>query len=65
MTDTQKEITDTYKGLAAGLAKGRRLAAVKLFCIECHGGNGREAKACEQRSCFLWPVRGNWTRDAK
>lgn len=61
-TDTQTEIEAKYPGMATRASNGSRLAAVKLFCIECHGGNGQGARDCEQKSCFLWAVRGSWSK---
>jgi hypothetical protein len=46
-------------------AKTSRLTAIRLFCIECMGGSSREAKACTQRDCFLWPVRGSSWRQSR
>lgn len=44
-------------------AKTRPKTAIRLFCIECMGGNTRDAKACEVRDCYLWPHRGAaWAR---
>lgn len=39
-------------------AKTSPKTAIRLFCVECMGGSTREAKACETRTCFLWPHRG-------
>ena len=51
------ELKAKYPGLTAR-AETQRLAAIRLFCIECMGGSGRDAKACAQKDCFLWPHRG-------
>jgi len=45
-------------GLAKRGAAGSRLACIRLFCVECMGGNAGDARRCESRDCFLWPVRG-------
>lgn len=31
--------------------------AVRAFCIECSGGNDREARKCVAITCQLWPFR--------
>jgi hypothetical protein len=40
---------------AAEAAKRQRGAAIRLFCIECMGGSIRDAAACQEKDCFLWP----------
>jgi hypothetical protein len=39
-------------------SKTQRLAAIRMFCIECMGGSNQDARACAARACFLWPHRG-------
>jgi hypothetical protein len=39
-------------------AKTSRLVAVRLFCVECMGGSRPDAKACQNRECFLHAHRG-------
>ena len=50
------DIRAKYPGLAKAGAAGQRLPAITLACCECMGGSLREAKTCETRDCFLWPV---------
>lgn len=51
------EICARYPALAERAKNGPK-AAIRLFCIECHGGSKTEARACQVRECFLWPHRG-------
>lgn len=51
------EIRKTMPKLAARAERGAK-PAIRLFCIECMGGNKRDAKHCQTRDCFLWPHRG-------
>ena len=38
-------------------AKTMRSAAIRLFCLECMGGNAAEVRRCTAIACFLWPYR--------
>ena len=37
-----------------GHAPGRAVA-VKLFCVDCMGGERAEARRCKTRECLIWP----------
>jgi hypothetical protein len=57
------EIAKKYPSLL-GKATRSRLAGIRLFCIECHGGSRTEAKKCALRECFLHPHRGkDWEQN--
>jgi hypothetical protein len=65
---TRDEIRNKYPSLAKKAASGRRLAAIRLFCIECMGGNAADARTCETSVCPLWNCRGrsgNWSGSPK
>jgi hypothetical protein len=51
----RREMRTKWPGLAKRAITSAS-AAAKLFCIECMGGNKRDAETCESRDCFLWPV---------
>lgn len=36
---------------------GSRKHAIHLFCMECTGGDAKEASICNTQECFLWPFR--------
>jgi len=57
----RNEILSKFPGLAKSTAPR---AAIKLFCIECMGGSLRDARACESRGCFLWPLWRDRVRSA-
>jgi hypothetical protein len=62
MKSFRDEIREKLPKMAERASRSR-LAAVRLFCIECMGGSARQARACETTDCFLWPVRGaSWSR---
>jgi len=48
------EIAKKYPALASALQRSKA-AAIKLACVECMGGSGREARNCTQQDCYLWP----------
>lgn len=58
MKTLRDEIRARFPGLAVR-ANQQRLAAIKLHCVECMGGSIRDARSCETRECFLWPVAFN------
>ena len=45
-----------------GMADGGRAGAVRLFCLECMGGNRADAAHCKTSDCFLWPHAFRRTR---
>jgi hypothetical protein len=51
------EVKRKYPNLLAKAASSR-LAGIRMFCIECHGGDRVSAKKCQVKDCFLWPHRG-------
>ncbi len=55
--NTHEQIAQRYPQAQAAAANGSRVAAIRLFCIECHGGEASGARNCQARECFLWPVR--------
>ncbi|RPJ39801.1 MAG: hypothetical protein EHM35_01455 [Planctomycetaceae bacterium] len=58
------EIRAKYPALAARAERGPK-AAIRMFCIECMGGQKADAKACRVEACFLWPHRGaSWKPDS-
>ena len=46
-------------------AKTSRVSAIKLFCIECMGGNRAEARSCAETDCFLHSHAWNRGRPAR
>lgn len=44
-----------YRGIADKAAYSR-IAAIKLFCIECMGYSRVDAKRCDNSRCPLWSV---------
>lgn len=52
------EIRAKRPALARRADAGSRLAAVKLFCIECSGGSGAVAASCTVSDCPLWSAAG-------
>lgn len=36
---------------------GTLLGAIHRHCLECSGGNRKEARNCRIRNCALWPYR--------
>lgn len=46
-----------YPGLSKRADTGSRQAAIRLFCLECMGGNSAEVKKCCARECPLWSYR--------
>ena len=56
------ELAAKYPELCAA-APTSRASAVRLFCIECMGGNRGDAKRCAESACPLWPHA--WRRGAK
>lgn len=45
------------KPMMAERAQTSRSAAIRLFCLECMGGNAASVRECTQKTCFLWPYR--------
>jgi len=41
---------------------GSRATAIKVFCLECHGGSRKAAKECASVGCPLWPHAFGRTR---
>lgn len=54
MKTLREEIEKKYSGTAKK-AKSQPRAAIRLFCIECMGGDYGEAKTCKAKECYLWP----------
>lgn len=53
------EIRVKYPERAARSAKSAK-SAIRLFCIECCGGDAGEARRCKVTDCFLWPHVKVW-----
>lgn len=53
------EIRAKYPERAARAGKSAK-SAIRLFCIECCGGDSGEARRCQVRDCFLWPHVKVW-----
>ena len=49
------EVAARFPEMTARATTGSKAAAIKLFCIECMGGERAEAARCESRTCWLWP----------
>lgn len=63
MKTLRDEIRVKYPERAARAAKSAK-SAIRLFCIECCGGDAGEARRCQVRDCFLWPHVKAWREDA-
>jgi hypothetical protein len=48
---------DKYKKLVDRAAKGSKIAALKLKCLECSCYQTREVRECTVDGCPLWPIR--------
>lgn len=48
------ELDAKYPGMARDAETNPR-RAIRLFCVECMGGNIRDAKDCTTTECRLWP----------
>lgn len=59
MKTIRDEIRVKYPERAARAAKSAK-SAIRLFCIECCGGDAGDARRCEVRDCFLWPHVKVW-----
>lgn len=53
------EIRAKYPERAARAGKSAK-SAIRLFCIECCGGDTGEARKCKVTDCFLWPHVKVW-----
>lgn len=51
--DMRAELRARFPGLAKATSPRSQ---VRLFCIECMGGSAKDARECETRDCFLWPL---------
>lgn len=49
------EIRSKYPGLARKADGGNPRAGIRLFCLECMGGNRGDVDGCETRLCPIWP----------
>jgi len=38
---------------------GSRVAAIRMFCVECCGGTRKFVDQCKDYACPLWPFRGS------
>ena len=53
-------------GMAKRADSGSRAAAIRLFCLQCYGGNRAEVRRCTEYTCPLWPYRmGQGMEDRK
>lgn len=59
MKTLRDEIRVKYPERAARAAKSAK-SAIRLFCIECCGGDAGEARRCQVTDCFLWPHVKAW-----
>ena len=59
MKTLRDEIRAKYPERAARSVKSAK-SAIRLFCIECCGGDVGEARRCPVRDCFLWPHVRAW-----
>lgn len=51
---TMRDEIRTRLPKAAAAAVKSRSTAVRLFCVECMGGQAKDARNCAERDCFLW-----------
>lgn len=54
MINVRSELKLKYPKVARNAVRQPK-AAIKLFCLECVGGDYGEAKRCAESSCSLWP----------
>ena len=59
MKTLRDEIRVKYPERAARAGKSAK-SAIRLFCIECCGGDVGEARRCQVTDCFLWPHVKVW-----
>lgn len=59
MKTLRDELRAKYPERAARASKSAK-SAIRLFCIECCGGEAGEARRCQVRNCFLWPHVKAW-----
>lgn len=59
MKTLRDEIRVKYPERAARAGKSAK-SAIRLFCIECCGGDTGEARRCQVIDCFLWPHVKAW-----
>lgn len=59
MKALRDEIRAKYPERAARAGKSAK-SAIRLFCIECCGGDTGEARKCKVTDCFLWPHVKAW-----
>ena len=52
---TDRELLDIRFPGAARDAKTQKAPAIRLHCIECMGGNLKDASTCATTECRLWP----------
>lgn len=59
-TDLHDHLREQLRRQKPGLAQKatrQRGAAIRLFCLECMGGNAAEVRRCDSIRCFLHPYR--------
>jgi hypothetical protein len=55
MNDVRSELRKKFPVLSDKAATyGGCRSAIKIFCIECMGGNVNDARTCAESSCRLW-----------
>jgi hypothetical protein len=54
MKPYREELKESRPDLVKRALKSKVLA-IKLFCVECHGGSVESAGKCDVKDCFLWP----------
>lgn len=59
MRTIRDEIRAKYPTRAARAVKSAK-SAIRLFCVECCGGDVGDARRCQVRDCFLWPHVKAW-----
>ena len=59
MKALRDEIRTKYPTRAARSVKSAK-SAIRLFCIECCGGDAGDARRCQVKDCFLWPHVKAW-----
>ena len=59
MKTLRDEIRAKYPTRAARASRSAK-SAIRLFCIECFGGDAGDARRCQERDCFLWPHVKVW-----
>ena len=56
-TTMRETLRMKFPALCARAAAGSRKAAIRLFCLECMGGNRAEVTRCASTTCALFPFR--------